>query len=103
MDIWIDAAGAESVFDLFMEKGKIISRYVSVAVNKALRSLDMLHLTYSQKSIIGSGGYMPEDVETVTDIMKSRKWELEKLITHEFKIDELETAIHTAGDGKQRT
>lgn len=98
VDIWIDAAGAESVFDLFMEKGKIISRYVSVAVNKALRSLDMLHLTYSQKSIIGSGGYMPEDVETVTDIMKSRKWELEKLITHEFKIDELETAIHTAGD-----
>lgn len=98
VDIWIDAAGAESVFDTFMEKGKIISRFVSVAVNKALRSLDMLHLTYSQKSIIGSGGYMPEDVLTVTDIMKSGKWELEKLITHEFKIDELETAIRTAGN-----
>lgn len=98
VDIWIDAAGAESVFDTFMEKGKIISRFVSVAVNKALRSLDMLHLTYSQKSIIGSGGYMPEDVLTVMDIMKSGKWELEKLITHEFKIDELETAIRTAGN-----
>lgn len=98
IDIWIDAAGAESVFDIFMENGKISSRFVSVAVNKALRSLDMLHLTYAQKSIIGSGGYMPEDVRTVMDIMTSGKWELEKLITHEFSIDELETAIRTAGD-----
>ncbi|MGN1432074.1 MAG: zinc-binding dehydrogenase [Ruminococcus sp.] len=98
IDIWIDAAGAESVFESFMEKGKIESRFVSVAVNKALRKLDMLHLTYSQKSIIGSGGYMPEDVVTVMDIMKSGRWELERLITHEFKIDELETAIRTASD-----
>ena len=73
VDIFIDAAGAESVFDTFMEKGKIESRFVCVAVNKALRNLDMLHLTYSQKSIIGSGGYMPEDVLTVMDIMKSAK------------------------------
>ncbi|MGN1451508.1 MAG: zinc-binding dehydrogenase [Eubacteriales bacterium] len=98
IDIWIDAAGAESVFDTFMKSGKIISRFVSVAVNRALRNLDMLHLTYSQKSIIGSGGYMPEDVRTVSDIMASGRWNLERLITHEFSIDELEKAIRTAGD-----
>ncbi|MGN1307305.1 MAG: zinc-binding dehydrogenase [Faecousia sp.] len=97
-DIWIDAAGAESVFDSFMQAGKIESRFVSVAVNKALRSLDMLHLTYSQKSVIGSGGYMPEDVSTVMEMMKSGRWQLEKLITHEFGIDELETALRTAAD-----
>ena len=77
IDIWIDAAGAESVFNSFMERGKMISRFISVAVNKAICRLDMLHLTYSQKSVIGSGGYMPEDVSAVTDIMKSGKWELE--------------------------
>lgn len=98
VDIFIDAAGAESVFDTFMEQGKIESRYVSVAVNKALRSLDMLHLTYSQKSIIGSGGYMPEDVATVMEIMKSGRWELERMITHEFPLTELAAAIRTAGD-----
>lgn len=98
VDIFIDAAGAESIFDTFMEKGKIESRFVCVAVNKAMRSLDMLHLTYSQKSVIGSGGYMPEDVRTVMNIMKSSRWKLEKLITHEFPLDELETAIRTAGD-----
>lgn len=40
----------------------IISASVAAAVNNAVRGLDLLHLTYSQKSIIGSGGYMPEDV-----------------------------------------
>lgn len=98
VDIFIDAAGAESVFDIFMEQGKIESRFVSVAVNKALRNLDMLHLTYSQKSIIGSGGYMPEDVVTVMDIMKNGKWDLKKMITHEFTLPELAAAIRTAGD-----
>lgn len=101
VDIFIDAAGAESVFDRFMETGKIGSRFVCVAVNKALRNLDMLHLTYAQKSIIGSGGYMPEDVDTVMDIMKSGRWDLEKLITHEFGIDDLANAIRTAGDVNQ--
>lgn len=98
IDIFLDAAGAESVFETFMKIGKIESRFVSVAVNQALRSLDLLHLTYSQKSIIRSGGYMPEDVQTVMEIMKSRTWDLEKLITHQFSPDDLEAAIRTAGD-----
>ena len=98
IDVFLDAAGAESVFEAFMERGKIESRYVSVAVNKALRELDMLHLTYSQKSIIGSGGYMPEDVRDVMAIMRSGRWELGRLITHEYRLDELETAIRTAAD-----
>lgn len=98
ISIWLDAAGAESIFEAFMENGKIESRFVSVAVNNIVRTLDMLHLTYAQKSIIGSGGYMPEDVITVMDIMKSGRWQLEKIITHEFGIDDLESGIRTAAD-----
>lgn len=96
--IWLDAAGADSIFEDFMESGKIESRFVSVAVNSAPRALDMLHLTYSQKSVIGSGGYMPEDAADVMKLMKSGRWELERMITHEFSLDELERAIRTAGD-----
>ncbi|MGN1134924.1 MAG: zinc-binding dehydrogenase [Oscillospiraceae bacterium] len=98
IDIMLDAAGAESVFETFMEHGKIESRFVSVAVNKAIRELDMLHLTYSQKSIIGSGGYMPEDVNDVMNIMKSGRWDIEKLITHEYPLSQLEDAIRKASD-----
>lgn len=95
-DIFIDAAGAESILDTFMQYGKIESRFVSVAVNNAMRKLDLLHMTYAQKSIIGSGGYMPEDVSDVLNIMKSGRWNIESIITHEFSIDDISKAIEMA-------
>lgn len=98
IDCWLDAAGAESILDDFMRLGKIESRFVSVAVNNKPRALDLLHLTYAQKAIIGSGGYAPEDVHDVQAIMASGRWDLEHIITHEFALDDLEAAIRTAGD-----
>lgn len=96
IDIFIDAAGAENILDTFMQYGKIGSRFVSVAVNNAIRSLDLLHMTYAQKSIIGSGGYMPEDVADVLKIMESGAWDIESIITHEFMLDDISKAIETA-------
>ena len=98
VDIFIDAAGAASVLDTFMDMGKIGSRFVAVAVNKALRQVDLLHLTYAQKSIIGSGGYMPEDVRDVMRLMEQGDVNLESLITHEFPLSRLPQALETAAD-----
>ncbi|MDE5908024.1 MAG: zinc-binding dehydrogenase [Lachnospiraceae bacterium] len=98
IDCWIDAAGAESILESFMQHGKIISRFVVVAVNNKPRELDLLHLTYAQKSIIGSGGYFPEDVRDVMTIMASGKWNLESIITQEFPLEEISKAIQTAAD-----
>ena len=98
IDCWIDAAGAESILDSFMQKGKIFSRFVAVAVNNKPRQLDLLHMTYAQKSIIGSGGYSPEDVRDVMTIMASGKWNLESIITQEFPLEQISQAIQTAAD-----
>lgn len=98
IDCWLDAAGAEGILDDFPRLGKIESRFVSVAVNNKPRTIDLLHMTYAQQSIIGSGGYMPEDVQDVQEIMASGMWDLEHIITHEFPLNELEQAIRTAGD-----
>ena len=35
-----------------MTRSKNESRFVSVAVNDVMRKLDLLHMTYAQKSII---------------------------------------------------
>lgn len=96
VDIFIDAAGAESVLDGYMQLGKFESRFVSVAVNSAIRQLDLLRLTYAQQCIIGSGGYKPEDVETVFAIMQSKRWNIESIVTHEFSLDEIAQAIRMA-------
>lgn len=72
--------------------------------NHSLYSVDekisdkLAGLTYAQQSIIGSGGYMPEDVYDVQKIMASGNWNLESIITHEFPLDQLEAAIRTAAD-----
>ena len=98
IDLFIDASGNETILDLFMQAGKIESRFVAVGVNNALRTLDLLHLTYAQKSIIGSGGYAQEDVADVLSIMKSGRWNIASIITHAFPLCEIETALRTAAD-----
>lgn len=98
VDIYIDAAGADSILELWQQMGKIESRMVVVAVLAGKRPVDILHMTYAQHTLIGSGGYMPEDVDTVMEIMESGKWDIESIITHEFAWEELREAIETAGD-----
>lgn len=41
---------------------------------------------------------MPEDVMDVQKIMSCGKWDLEHIITHEFSLEQLETAIRTASN-----
>lgn len=96
VDIYIDAAGVDSILDTYYEMGKIISRLVVVAVKAGKRPVDILHMTYAQQAIIGSGGYFPEDVLDVMKIMESHLWDIESIITHEYSIDDLALAIEKA-------
>lgn len=97
-DIWIDAAGSDSVLSAYEKLGKVNSRMVLVAVGTNKREVDILGLTFGQKSITGSGGYFPEDVRDVMEMMKSGRWEIEKIITQEYKLDDLSSAIEKATD-----
>lgn len=100
VDIYIDASGAPNLIETYQKVGKIESRLVIVAVLAGLRPIDVLSMTYSQHSLIGSGGYKPEDVYDVLKIMESNKWDIEKIITHEFFWEDLPKAIETASDTK---
>lgn len=96
VDIYIDAAGAESILELYQSIGKIESRMVVVAVLAGMRPVDVLGMTYSQHALIGSGGYFPEDVADVMDIMASGKWDIASIITQEFPWEQLPQAIEQA-------
>ena len=97
-DIFIDAAGADGILETWQQMGKLFSRMVVVAVRAGMRPVDVLHMTYAQQALIGSGGYMPEDVETVMRIMAGGRWDIESLITHEYPWEKLPQAIEKAGD-----
>ncbi len=96
VDIYIDAAGPESILELYQEMGKIESRMVVVAVLAGKRPVDILSMTFAQHALIGSGGYLPEDVRDVMKIMKSGTWDIESIITHEYPWEELPQAIEKA-------
>ena len=78
--------------------GKYNSRMVLVAVGTSKREVDILGLTFGQKSITGSGGYSPEDVVDVLEIMKSGKWDIDKMITDQYLLENLPEAIERAAD-----
>ncbi len=96
--IYIDAAGAESILELYQAMGMLESRMVVVAVRAGKRPVDVLEMTYSQHALIGSGGYMPEDVEAVLEVMSQGKWDIGSIITDEYTLDELPQAIERASD-----
>ena len=56
---------------------------------------------YAQYEFIGSGGYMVEDVRDVMTIMGNGKYDIESIITHEFKLDDLEKAIIQASKSNE--
>lgn len=101
VDIYLDAAGAPDLLDLFGEAGKIGSRMVVVAVQAGKRPVNILHMTYAQKELIGAGGYFPEDVQDVMKIMSSGKYDISSIITHEFPQSELYQALETVSDPDQ--
>lgn len=96
--IYIDAAGAESILELYQSMGKIESRMVVVAVRAGKRPVDVLEMTYSQHALIGSGGYMPEDVADVMTVMAQKKWDIGSIITDTFALDALPQVIERAAD-----
>jgi len=46
--------------------------------------------------LIGYGGYFPEDVQEVMNIMESKKWNIESIMTHEYPWEQLPQAIEMA-------
>ena len=100
VDIYIDAAGAKELIETYQKMGKIESRLVVVAVLAGFREINVLDMTYSQHAIIGSGGYMPEDVMDVFAIMQDERWDIERIITDVFPWEMLPDAIERAADSQ---
>jgi threonine dehydrogenase-like Zn-dependent dehydrogenase len=97
-DIVIDAVGVEPVINAYISWGKLFSRIVVVGVHHGPSTIPLIDLTYGQKSIIGSGGYFPEDVKDVMAYMESGKFNIASIITHEFALKDIVKAFEVASN-----
>jgi threonine dehydrogenase-like Zn-dependent dehydrogenase len=96
VDLLIEATGADPVIATYQSIGKIFSRLVVVGVHANPVPINLATLAYSQQEIIGSGGYLPEDVTFVLDLMEANDVDLGSLVTQTYPLEEIVAAIDTA-------
>ncbi|MFJ9563871.1 zinc-binding dehydrogenase [Streptomyces fuscichromogenes] len=97
-DIYIEAAGADELLATIQDMAKPGARIGAVAVHPEPVPVNLVRLAYGEQELIGPGGYRPEDVIDVMEIMASGTYDLASIITHTFGLDRIVEAIETAGD-----
>lgn len=96
VDIFIDATGGEDAFAAFQKYGKLNAVFTIVGLHHKPMTFQPQMLMFASQRIQGSGGYTPESVERAMEIMRSGKYDLDSLITHEYPHEKLEEAIQKA-------
>lgn len=96
-DIFVDAAGADDAFDAFTRYGKLGAVFTIVGMHHRTMTFNPDMLLYASWRIQGSGGYTDQSVRISMEIMRSGKFELDRLITQEYPLENLEEAIRKAG------
>jgi len=100
-DIYIDATGSDDAYNAFAKYGKLNAVFTIVGLHHQPLTINPLFLAYGSQRIQGSGGYTPDAVKLALDVMRSGKFDLEKLITHEYAHENLEEAIQKAAISKE--
>ena len=63
-------------------------------------TLNLTDLIHKQPLIMGSLGYLPEDLEQALELMRSRKIDRKRLISDRFQIENVHDAFQTQGNGR---
>jgi 2-desacetyl-2-hydroxyethyl bacteriochlorophyllide A dehydrogenase len=98
VDVLLDAIGADALFPDIMSLASFHATVCVVGVHHDPVPIDLRNVTYGGLNIYGSGGYTPVEVVEVINVMKSKKFDIEKMITHVCKFDDFPEAIEMACD-----
>ncbi|MDT8862098.1 alcohol dehydrogenase catalytic domain-containing protein [Alkalihalobacillus sp. MEB130] len=90
------SAGHESVikeaFSVIKRKGKVIS----IALFEEKIAIDLNALMITETQMLGSAMYVKEDFETAINLIASKRYQMESLITHRFDFNEISRAMEVA-------
>lgn len=98
VDIFIDAVDNSEILQNYLDSTIVDSRMVLVGVDNQIKEIDLLKMTFASQSLIGSGGYRPDDVETVFNIFRENKDNIGKMVTKVEPWENLVDAIKLASD-----
>ena len=96
VDLFLDAAGAPNVIPEFFHMCKRFARHVVIAVYKQAIEFNPLPMLNQECSIIGTGPYDSDTVKEVIGYLEAKNTGIENIITHRFKLDEINEAFKIA-------
>lgn len=98
VDIVVECAGASNALPEFLKMAKQSSRLSVVGVAKQETSINLTRVLSSEAIIQGSCAYDHEDIVEVINNLASKRTYLKDLITHHYKLNEINEALLMAGD-----
>jgi threonine dehydrogenase-like Zn-dependent dehydrogenase len=94
VDLYVDAIGMKAAIDTFTMLACREATLGVVGVHHEPVALDLLSLCYSNWKIVGCGGAPIEiAMADILGMMRSGRYDLPSLITHEFKVEQIADAL----------
>lgn len=101
-DVSIEAVGTKDTWNLafdLVRKGGTVLLFGGLGPNASV-TFDSTKIHYGELKILGSFHHDPESVKNAYEIIKEKKIPVEKLVTSEVKLDQLESALINMAKGK---
>lgn len=101
VDAFVDAAGAPVLFEQVMKIVKPNARIAIIAVYKNEVPVSLSQVMSKEVKIIGASGYTNEDILKVIDHINQKKTNISTIVTHTYKLDDIQAAFDTAIAAKE--
>lgn len=98
INITIDAVGVPEILQDYLDSKVVDSRIVLIGVDKADQEINLLQMIFASQAVIGSGGYRPNDVETVFEIFRENANNIQKIVTKILPWEKLVEGIELAAN-----
>jgi threonine dehydrogenase-like Zn-dependent dehydrogenase len=97
--LYVDAVGVKSVIESFAMLAPRNGELSIVGVHKEPAPLNLTAVSFNNWHIHGCGDGETEDLAPeILEMMRARRDDLSSLVTHEFKVDQINEALTLAGD-----
>jgi 2-desacetyl-2-hydroxyethyl bacteriochlorophyllide A dehydrogenase len=97
--LFVDAVGVKAVLENFAMLAPRDGEISIVGVHKEPVSLDMVQVSFNNWHIHGCGDGATEALlPEILEMMRSGKYDLSSLVTHEFPVEQINEALTLAGD-----
>jgi threonine dehydrogenase-like Zn-dependent dehydrogenase len=101
-DLYLDAVGVQAILDSFQQLARPAARLAVVGVYHEPATINMLMLCYSSWLIGGCGRSTIETlVPEIIEMIQSGKYDISTMISHEYKIEDIEDALKMAANPEE--